>query len=70
MSKLTIKAGCVEAVFKRGRGWTTTLEHNQPLKTEQTSTPSKMPLREAEPEALVESQSQDDGTPTGSIKAN
>ena len=48
MSKLTIKSGCVEAIFKRGRERTKGTERNQPLKTEQPMPASKTVLRDAE----------------------
>lgn len=48
MSRLTIKSGCVEAVFKRGRERTKGAERNQPLKTERPTPSSETPLRDAE----------------------
>ena len=48
MNRLTIKSGCVEAVFKRGRERTKDAERNQPLKTERPTPASEKPLRDAE----------------------
>jgi len=48
MSKLTIKSGCVEAVFKRGRQRTKGTERTQPLKNEQPTLTSETPLQDAE----------------------
>jgi len=58
MSRLAIKSGCVEAVFKRGRKRTKGAERNQPLKTERPTPASETPLREAEfdtPQQLTQS---------------
>lgn len=48
MSKLTIKSGCVEAVFKRGREHTKGTERTQPIKAGQTTPTSETPLQNAE----------------------
>jgi hypothetical protein len=48
MSKLTIKSGCVEAVFKRGRERTKSTERTLPLKSERPMPTSETPLRDAE----------------------
>lgn len=71
MSLLTIKSGCVEAVFKRGRGRTTAIARNQPVKTEQTTTPSETPLREAKqatPATKEPSQNDDTSGGVGKMK--
>jgi len=63
LSKLTIKSGCVEAVFKRGRARTKGTENTLPLKTEQPAPTAEIPLRDAEPNiSQQEIQSRDDGT--------
>lgn len=49
MSKLTIKSGCVEAVFKRGRERRKTTEYEPPATTERlpvTSTAEPPPTSE------------------------
>lgn len=48
MSKLTIKSGCVEAVFMRGRARTKGIERTQPPTSEQPAPASEAPLRDAE----------------------
>lgn len=66
MSKLTIKSGCVEAAFKRGRLRTKSTERAQPLDTEQPTPTSEIPLRDAgfdTPQQMT--QSQDDGKSSG-----
>lgn len=66
MNKLTIKSGCVEAVFKRGRERTKGTERIQPLKTEQPTPASEMPLGDAElgtPQQMT--QSLDDASSSG-----
>ena len=66
MSKLTIKSGCVEAVFKRGRVRTKGAERNQPLNTELPTPTSETPLRDAEldtPQQMTKIQ--DDGASSG-----
>ncbi len=66
MSKLTIKSGCVEAVFKRGRVRTKSAERAQSLNTEQPTPTSEKQLRDAEfdtPQQMT--QFQDDGTSSG-----
>lgn len=66
MSKLTIKSGCVEAVFKRGRKSTKGTGRIQPLQTEQTAPTSETPLRVAEfdtPQQML--QTQDNGSSIG-----
>lgn len=66
MSKLTIKSGCVEAVFKRGRVRTKSTERAQPLDIEHPTPTSEKPLRDAEFDTPQEmTQSQDDGTSSG-----
>lgn len=66
MGKLTIKSGCVEAVFKRGRERTKGSERTQPLKTEQPAPTSETPLRDAAfdtPQQMI--QFLDGGTSSG-----
>jgi len=61
MSKLTIKSGCVEAVFKRGRERTKGSEQTQPIKTAQPKPTSETPLQVAERDSPQEmTQSPDD----------
>lgn len=50
MSKLTIKSGCVEAVFKRGRERKKGTERPQPLTSEQPAPASETPMLDAEPD--------------------
>lgn len=54
MSKLTIKSGCVEAVFKRGREHTEGTERTQSIKTAQPTPMSETPLQNAEPDTPQE----------------
>lgn len=66
MSKLTIKSGSVEAVFKRGRERTKGAERTQPLNTEQPTPTSEMPLRDAEFDTSQQmTQCQNDSTSSG-----
>lgn len=63
MGKLTIKSGCVEAVFKRGRERTKSTERTHPLKSEQPMPESETPLQDAQrniPQQIA--QSLDEGT--------
>lgn len=63
MSKLTIKSGCVEAVFKRGRERTKGTERHLALKGELPAPASETPLRDAERETpQLMAQSLGDGT--------
>lgn len=48
MSKLTIKSGCVEAVFKRGRARAKDIERTQPPTSEQPAPAAEAALRDAE----------------------
>lgn len=53
MSKLTIKYGCVEAVFKRGRARRKINEGEQRVTTErQPTTPTVEPQPASEPKAI------------------
>ena len=66
MSKLTIKSGCVEAVFKRGRGRTKGTERSQPINTEQPASTSETSLPDAELDTPPQvAQFKDDGTFSG-----
>lgn len=66
MSKLTIKSGCVEAVFKRGRVRTKSTERAPQLNTEQPTPTSEKRLGDAEFGTRQQmTQSQDDGTSSG-----
>jgi len=66
MSKLTIKSGCVEAVFKRGRERIKGAERTLSLKTEQSTPTSEIPLRDAEFDTHQHmTQFQDDGASSG-----
>lgn len=52
MSKLTIKSGCVEAVFKRGRERRKTTESEQPVTAKRPpATPTAEPESPPEPKA-------------------
>lgn len=53
MSKLTIKSGCVEAVFKRGRERRKNNEGEQPVTTERLpTTPTTEPQPKPEPKTI------------------
>lgn len=66
MSKLTIKSGCVEAVFKRGRERIKGTERSQSLNTELPTPTSEIPLRDSEFDTHQQmTQFQDDGASSG-----